>query len=686
MKRGNSRSFVKLWFTFMAALTLLFFSQQLGCGGGGNTTKGDGGAGDKSAVESQGCKTNAECAAGEACIDGKCQTPECTNDSECQGGTCKNGKCEKDDNGNKGKDECQSAGDCPPGQDCVDDGGVKKCKKAQGNASKVAKVVILTKGGVIREGQKKTFKAAAYNKSGARITGQLQFKWSSSDSAVVSIDENTGEATGGSKDGTAQITAELDGVKSDPVTVRNFAKLAGDKVRIVLIDPDGNPVEGAKVVLAGKSGKKEVSTDKNGVATADGVKTPLNIHIFHQKYSYLSIFNVNKTDLLIQLAPDKGTQKAGGVEGTFKLDKLKTLLNLKDWDDRTVGIGIAGLSIADNIFALDFQLLLGEMVEVEVLGNQTKVPMGVYLDLNGGVKPNFKAQSTPGRRILWGFGGKFALATLTSLIPQGGGNLDIGTILSGAKPLFKEMGFGFSPDIEVKAGNFAKKDLFVNYLLKESLKVNVSKVPTVSFKGKNLDLLVVSLVGVLLPGYGLVPLGLMIDQGKAGKSVSLDVKYAQRVGPLAGGKKVVITIAFNLALQKKDKPPVYVFGDVQFTDSKSVSVGSFLPIPKTSKFDPAKRMLAGMVQGATLNHVTFSKPNGKEWIAIYSGVDNITFPNPPSGFSDPIGTIGTLSMRGVVLDKGQTMDSVLEFNTLNMDRLTEIIKQFNNLTVYEKKK
>lgn len=710
MNEGRIANWVKLCVIWCFALALVIVGHSIGCSS--PTPTNDGGITEKTPDEKTGlskegeaCNQNSDCEVGLECKDNKCAKPstqpECKTDADCKDPSkpkCENQKCVAPPTG------CKTDADCPPGQKCVEEGGQKICKKPE--SSDITKVEIITPGGVIRQGQKRQFEAIALNASGARVTGPHKFKWTSSDPSVAKIDADSGELTGDSKDGTTNIIAEINEIKSAPVSVRNFAAVAAGKVRVIVLDGKGNAIAQAKVKIA----DKEADTDASGAAVIESTETSFDVHVFHNDYSYFSAFGVTKNDLFIQLARNVDNTKAGGAKGKFNFDKLKDILGISDddWLDYAVGFGIAGLSLPLNILDLNFEMLIGEQFKVSLFGQKLTLPSGLVIELAAGGKDEYQAQGEEGSRLLWGFGGKFKLAEVLALIPSDTKNVNVAEILGKAKPLLSRMGFGFQPDVNVslhpkvkdvddKNGNgktddlipdftkFIDKNLPLQYKLDQKIALKIANVPSVQHAGKPLDLLVIGLAGAIIPGLGLVPTGLMVEQSQGG-AISMEVPYSKGEGILTSGQYATVSIALTLPIGD-NPPPLYLYGDIQLsqTPPSSVSVPNFVEAPDKAKFDPATRKLAGSsAQGASLFHFSFVK-DGKQWVVVYAGDKNsFELPVPPTGFADRISVDGDASLRAVVLKSGQSLDSLLEFNTLNMDRITDVISGFSNVVVYEK--
>ena len=667
-------------------------------------TTTDGGTEKDPVAEGGACAETKECVQGLLCKGGKCTKPECTTDAQCTTGDkkkCIDYRCEA------AGDNCKDNTECPPGQDCeAKADGKKYCSVIDVS---VASVLIVTPPGVVRSGQTRKFEAVALNKSGARLAGDFTFTWKSSATDVAAIDAK-GVATGGSKDGETDITAEVQSKASAPVKLRNFAAVAAGKLRVILIDSDSKFVDGAKVMV----GTAEATSDAQGAATVDSANLPATVHVFHKNYAFFSAFGVNKNDLLVQLVKKPDNSKAGGIKGKVNFDVYRGIMGISedDWASYNVAVGFTSFSISSDILGLNLDTLLGESFEVDVFGQKFSVPSGVVLEALGGGKPEFQTQSDPGKdRLAFALAAKLKVSDVTPLISQvtGGEGVDIGKILVAIEPLFEKMALGFKtgisvevfakvPDTDDKNKNgktddlipdfskFTANDLTVDKKLDKNFSVTAGAYPKFDFNGKPAQFYAISLLGVLLPGYGLAPLGIAIGKAEDGKALKL--RHAEPSGVLRTGRFVTLTLALTLPLGEP-KPPLLISGDLQFFDKAptSLTVSAFTKLPTTAKFDPATRTLSSAAtEGSSFNQIDLSNDKGR-WIIVYpSATASVVLPAVPSGFDDPVNADCSASLRPVKLQGSTTMDDILEFNDKNMDRLTEFLSGFANVTVYEKKK
>lgn len=484
-----------------------------------------------------------------------------------------------------------------------------------------------------------------------------------------------------SEPGTPEVTPELQ-VEQGP----EAPPFEGNpnQVSITVKNDVGKPVANATVLW----NKQTVTTNAQGVATLNKsqVTSPYTVHVFHKSYAYFSAFGVKRDNLFVQLAPSDVATKPGKVKGTFDYTKLQKLLNISssDWSTRSVGLGVAGMSFRANLLDIDLRVILGEPVPASLLGQSVDMPNGLVLNLAGGGKPGYVAPGQPGRRILWGFGGKFKLTDIISLIPSDPNNVSMAKILGKAKPLFSSMGFGYDDSIQVKSNTTQTKNLTLQHKLAQPLTINASNVPSIQHNGKRENLLILGLVAKVHPSFGVTPIGLTADEGTA-STLKLNVNYIQPpAGELQKGQYTVLTIALT-APAGNNPPPSVLFANVKTmkTVPKQLNVTSFPKLANQATFSPSTRSLTkGSVTGASFYQMDVTSAQGR-WTVLYpSGQQGFTLPSVPSGFADPVNTKSVAFFRTVVLKTGNSMDSLLEKNSTNMDNLATLLDSFSSNFVY----
>jgi hypothetical protein len=643
------------------------------CGGGGSSTGCKPGNGLAQCTAGETCSVSADCQVGLTCnqTTKKCeQVFVCTSDAQCASpATSGNPACTSAEaciclGGTCQERGCSTDAVCSGGKICV----AGKCTDRP--AATGLSCVILTPASVIRQGQTLTFVAAAKNANGAIVPGQT-FTWASSVSGVASIDA-AGVATGGATTGETYITCLVAGgltTPSAPVVLRNYANLSANQARALIVnDVTGQPVEGAKVLFERGGtpvGASPITTGTNGVALLESAGTgPLNVHVFHNDYQYLSVIGTTSVDLLLPLVKRPDDTKAGGFKGTFD---LSAVTNPAD----TVEFGIAGASLAGTFLDLDFMKLVGELLMKHVkIGSlyegDVPLPSGLYLKLGDqAIKGDYQALGQAGVRHAWGLGGKVPfdklIQILTPLLGSGTPsleNLPIGQILSQILPFFDKFKHFVKSDITVTEvakvqdsqdlnGNGSTTDLIpnfndatgfptVNAVVNQALTLATSvTIPTLPrYNNQYLEGVVV-LAGANAVGRGFVPLGLSaavdapkqgetpdglvdVDPNTADNQSTISFKMAPLHDGLEGSKFFIAAMALSLKFTS-DLPSISAI--ITQTDSiqstTTLAASSFLGFAEGAAYNVATRTftLGTPVSGAVFYRAQFKTSQG-DW-AVY---------------------------------------------------------------------
>ncbi|NOZ85432.1 MAG: hypothetical protein GXP49_04050, partial [Deltaproteobacteria bacterium] len=657
------------------------------------------------------CGVDDDCDPGWWCEEGCCQkivtcsgNTDCKDlgsDYECRNGVCQIALC-------GGNDEC------PGGQICS--GG--KCVDAP-QCNVVTAVRITTAAGAVTEGKTKAFSAQALNKNGAVLPGFL-FKWSSSDTDVASIDEETGVATGGNKSGTTDIVAKLacnDTVASDAVVLTNYSAVASADTRVLLFDSaTGAPIEGATV----KADDQEQVTDATGAALFTGLNAS-TVSVFKQGYPYLTAMNVTKNDLVFYTKPFPDPNKAGGVKGDFDFSKFITKSEIE--------IGMAGLSIAGDLTNLDFTSLIGEMIQTHIdLGaiynDNVPLPSGLHIGFSGNTfKKGFEVEGEDGSRVLWGFGGYLPLQDLldivSPIIDKCSNQCDYGAVigenLPKLMPYIYKFQHGILTGLDVKAipkvadvndlnGNGKTDDMIADFdnfptvgplvldtPMRQDLELSIPKLP--SYNDSPMEAAVV-LAGAL-PPEGLVILGLgagtdkrsdddtpdqMVGEKSDGK---ITIKLSPEHGGIEGSPYVVATLVTKLDFSSGADIPISGRLDImdKLPADAKLDVSNFLGWVENATFDAGSRTFSGkQVDGASMYRMTLMADNVQWQVYVPKGNPSFNLPAVPNGFAD-IGDKPTVSVEAWETNGDMGVDQLFEFNDTNMDSLVKDIKAFSVLVL-----
>jgi hypothetical protein len=538
---------------FSLATIALSASLYVACTTGTTPTDAGDGDGDGDAptceADADPCKRNIDCAAGAVCekeigagVDdwGCCKKVLCTADADCadneicdiRRGLCvPEGLC---DPGNP-------AEKCQPGQFCIYQEGAPLCVDAaalpQPDSCTVSPAVIF-----VRNGAEITLQATGSLDSGALVpNASFNYGTTGTIGAVGAGTSVFTAACAGPAACTGTVTATSGGATcSADVTV--YPSIA-DGLRVVLFDQgSGTPINGAPVVAKVSGALVEKTTNASGEAlfTAGEVTGTVEaVSAFPTTHHWQTVLTPSTNDVAFYTSKLPDATKSAGVKGKFDFDDVSTQGDIK--------LGLSGISIKSSVVDLDFALLLGEIAdyEVEIEGvtdgpQDVPLPSGLVIELgNTPIKPDFVALGDPGRRILWGLGGKVRLADIGPIISSvtaSGEDVNIGSILSSVLPFFSKFDHAVVSGLELteqtrpqppgedqpipyanwpfqalEGANAVK----LNTLLSQSANYTVPSLPcdpgafnAGSCTGSAYQSGAILLTGVIVPGQGIVPLGL----------------------------------------------------------------------------------------------------------------------------------------------------------------------------------
>ncbi|MCK6550465.1 hypothetical protein L6R52_31805 [Myxococcota bacterium] len=513
-------------------------------------------------TEGQSCTYSINCPAGAICNDPvddlydsskpdlTCVKVVCASDADCEAPkTC---SLEKICN----PPVCQTNDECEGGQTCQ----AGSCKPAP-NAADVASCEVATRSGAIRQGQTMELTAVARNANGAVLPG-VGFDWSSSNDGAVSVAGSV--ATGGATAGSATLTAAVTGkasVTCSGLSLVNFPTVGANQVRVVLVaDGDGAPITGAEVTLDA-GGALTATTDATGSALFDTAAAVASVTIVKAGFQSVSIISPATNDIFVPVPKVPDETKAGGFRGSVDISTTKKA---------DIQLGIAGPALPQNLLDFDLTSLIGDSVTTVIdapeLGlnmQSVDLPGGVMLGLGNkkftadgtglrcqGTAPSanelgcYVARAPAGKGAAWVLAGQLKLSQVTSIANQlsgalGGGteDLPIGDLLTALLPLLRTLNHGVNASLDVAEfpkvpvdaasgvdcsveengnddskcrGDFSKYgriSLAADAKLGVLSSVTVPQLPTLPGSSDCAGATVL-LTGAILPGRGIVPLGL----------------------------------------------------------------------------------------------------------------------------------------------------------------------------------
>lgn len=626
-------------------------------------------------VEAQPCEENVDCEPDGRCIEGNCEPlTVCAGDRNCaEDEICDDGLC-------RPQPTCEERADCGEGLDCVaarcvpfvcrgpvDCGEGEVCRGGacvEPEVAAVAEVFILTRPRAINIGEQLQFRAVGVDLRGD-VVAVDGFEWASEGPGVM----EGATLTGGPEVGEVVITAAYDGsdgrIVSDPVAIQviDLAPAEGGRVRLTDATT-GRPIEGATVRVA----DEDMASDADGVVLfeADG---PVTLSVFADGYAYLTLVEVNPTDLRLALEPRVVDDRVAGFTGTLDFDEVM--------QDGEVDLGLAGAAFTGGLTHIGFQALLGDIFNTEVNAG----PANFDLPLPGGltlaadvpilgrleVKEDYYVTGGAGFQFAWAFAGRIDFNTLLALFGGGGGGggggFNVGQVLAQLLPFFDRFNHGLRvdelvalptlPDADDIDGDGDDQELVPDYERFVSLDVEPAQpqqlrvgvdVPAPELPGDGTPVALV-FAGTEVDGVGFVPLGISAtDEGEL-----IPMRQAAPYGGLEVGDPVILSLAARFGGGS------FLPGEISARMARfdrnlppEVALQSFLTPSEGATWDPALRRIdAGVVDGADVHRVVFDGPAGR-WTVYFSGVPEFTLPFPPDGAAD-LSAGGTVRVEGLDL-------------------------------------
>jgi hypothetical protein len=477
------------------------------------------------------CITDADCSQNEKCDvrRGLCVPEGLCDPAAERGGTC---------NINGVDQPC-----CGEGQLCAYTGGLPQCLA---NPPAAASCVVAAGGRTIATAPGDTESAPAISRAGQPIqleaigldaagknVAHAAFTWSGTGVAAA-----TGILTGDCAAGVCPITVTATTGAASCTGVVNVYAAPTLPQRIVVLDLDtGRPLNGVDVAARVAGVVVPGTTDANGAAEFAAAAD--NISAFPATHQWHTVVDP-PADVVIYTARLPDDSRVAGVKGTFDFSRVHTQGDIK--------LGLAGTAISSSITDLNFATLIGDIadynVELEGLtdpgGQLVPLPSGLVIGLGDQeIKGDYVAFGEPGRNIAWAIGGKVRLADIGPIISSvtASDDINIGSILGGVLPFFARFDHAIVSGLNLVEGNrppdpgndqpipfaqwpFPVQSIQPNTLLAQSASYNMPDLPCTpggvsgnncvapAGAGSPFATGAVLLTGVIVPGIGLVPLGL----------------------------------------------------------------------------------------------------------------------------------------------------------------------------------
>ncbi len=184
-------------------------------------------------------------------------------------------------------------------------------------------------------------------------------------------------------------------------------------------------------------------TDADGAAEFDGDVTALSA--FPDDHEWHTIVDP-PADVVIATRRLPDPSVVAGVSGTINFDAVHTTGDIK--------VGLAGTAMKGPLADVDLVGVLGEsaelLVDLEGItdpgGELLSIPSGVVVELGSTpTKGDFVAFGAAGTNVLWSIGGQVPLPAVGPLVSEiAGGDVHAGTVVSGLFPLLSRFDHSFT--------------------------------------------------------------------------------------------------------------------------------------------------------------------------------------------------------------------------------------------------
>lgn len=661
------------------------------------------------------CETSDECADGCACdkFEKVCKAEECDTAADCEaeyGAGC--WECSNDYLCYP--QACRDSSTCCAGTACI--AGV--CLPVEACPADAAYILIAQGGGLIAEGATINLTATVFNADGAKleVLGETPFTWETSNADAVAV-AATGIITGGSDNGQATITAKLtcnDSVTGS-VTYQNFAALENGSRVVVMDSTTGALIDGAPVYLNGTL----VETD-GGVAAFEAIDCATDscdLHVFPATHTYVSAFGLGVNDILIPVAPNVDAAVAGGVKGHMDFSKIPAVLR------GDVSLGLTLFSIPGNLADLNFESLIGELVNTHISIGATidewiTLPVGLegYLNETTPLKDGFAAQGIGGSGTLWGLGGFAQLTEIIELVSSNlSGDIEIGPIVAAILPLFENFYHGIKPgmtfeelpkvadvndinadedttDLVPDFANF--RDLGTTWGVRQAQSQNAN----VTFQnlpamGDGCADSIITLVGAMESGVGFIPLGLNVALDETGdckvganSDGKVPVVFAPQHSGVSGYDYYVVSVALSISSLMGKAPSIDLSGAVNISGSSpsNVTMPGFLGYMSDVTWNSATHTAtATPVAGATFHRIVFSKKyddvNEQRYWHVYWGPEasGVNFTLPGAITDDRSANFASGSLAQAIKLNGVDYNTLFGFNGTNISDMNGFLSSFS---------
>ena len=679
------------------------------------------------------CPDDFDCEAGQGCVDGACVPCTCETNTDCTEITEECGGCFCQ------PIECTDNSVCPAGTVCGPGVCVEVPDFCAGDTSE-ATIMITGGTGFLAQAEDVMLEAALFNADGEKVVlaaGLNNFAWAigASEPATLTAatDADTATLTGGDAAGAVALTVSIcDADKKVEATMAFTNFPTPTDARVVVFDSaTGEVLDGVKVFLGNVATKADASvmTDADGVAVFAGLDcetTACDLHVLPETHTYVSAFGLMTNDILIPVAPNTDTTVAGGVIGHQNHADIPADLR------GDVFLGISLFAIPGNLADLNFESLIGEMINTRVkiggtIDEELPLPGGLegYLNPDAAVSPlkdGFQVTGIGGSGSLWGLGGFTNLTDILTLLGPaiGGGDIEIGPIVAAIIPIFANFYHGIMPGVEFDenpkvadvddingngetddmVADFSKfEDLTDTFVLAQaqtqSALVKYAALPKDGSDNCLVDA-AITLIGVMQTGVGFIPLGLsasLDEDENAAKDCTLDdvnVAFAPQHSGLSGYTYYTLSVALNInALTSGLKADgIELSGTISRSETipTEISLPTYLGLMSGTEYNSATHALTTTdVDGADFHRVVFSVKDDDSqnyWHIYWKTGNGFSFDFAGLGVTeDRTANFSSASLAQAIALDNVDYDGLFSFNATNLNDMNGFIDGFSMATV-----
>jgi len=480
------------------------------------------------------CERDTDCGAGRICDKendgddlptaqdpfGVCIRVACFQDDQCDEGE----KCDLRRGLCVPENLCDpaAANACPnPGDKCQYRDGLPVCAPPPAAASCALSPSL----GYLSAGGDLQLEGVGFGAEG-KLTPHTTFTWAATGGATVSA---SGVVTAPPTAGDVTVTGTTaNGGATCQATIKVLPAVGANDLRILVLDlATRQPVANAPVAVRVGGTNTSLLTEADGTRTFPGAAAATSVSAFPANHQWHTLIDP-PNDVIIYTASTQNADFVDGIKGGFDFSKVKTIGDIK--------LGLAGTAINAAITDLNFNTIIGEFVPTtidisgitEPGGQEVELPEGLIIGLG---QEDFKGQyaalsDKAGKGIGWALAGRVQLSKVGPIISQvsgsGSDDLDFGAILGAILPFFAtfdhavETGLDFTPAARANFDpNFQDVTITPNTLMGLSAEYDMPRLPCApgafannSCTGNAFTSGAVLLSGVIVPGQGLVPLGL----------------------------------------------------------------------------------------------------------------------------------------------------------------------------------